>query len=198
MILDSLLEIPRDFNPIVVGCSYFKSVKEIPEYFKYYIGGILFNNHCDTEYRRESKNFFKFSEKYIFVDYRLSEVISKKGNIWKLKDPGETDKNKFYFLVSDGNGKYAHGNTIKEAKADLIYKISIRDKSHFKNLDLNKKFEFSELIEMYRTITGACSIGVRNFVETLKLEKKPYSISEVFKLTENQYGGRVFREFFLS
>src|SRR6185369_184802 len=96
------------------------------------------------------------------------------------KDVG---KNKQYFLISDGKGKYAHGETIKEAKEDLIYKISNRDKSEFKNLDVNKKMPYEKCIEVYRVITGACAEGVKNFVKTNEIKKQDYTIQQMSKLT---------------
>lgn len=55
-----------------------------------------------------------------FTDNIFSYVLSTKGNIKKVKrDSGEVN-----YIVTDGNGNYAHGETIKEAKADLVYKIT--------------------------------------------------------------------------
>ena len=130
---------------------------------------------------------------YILVDDRFSEVISQKHNIWKLKDIGKSNK---YYLVSDGKGKYAHGNSIKEAKEDLIYKISNRDKSEYKDIDINEKLPYAKCIEMYRVITGACSNGVRNFIESKGIKKDKFSPLEIAKLTENNYRNEDFKKFF--
>lgn len=98
--------------------------------------------------------------------------------------------------MTDGNGKWAHGKTLKEAKADLVYKISDRDMSKYKGLTLESVLKFEKAIEMYRTITGACAAGTRGFVETLSKVKKEYTVQEIVELTRGQYGNRDFAQFF--
>lgn len=46
------------------------------------------------------------------------------------------------YLVTDGEGRYAHGETIKEARESLIYKIKNRDKSEYESLTLDSKVTF--------------------------------------------------------
>jgi hypothetical protein len=121
-------------------------------------------------------------------------VVNKKGNVYKVKKLNQT---KEFYIVTDGNGKFSHGETLKEAKEDLIYKISSNlDKSKYKNLTLQSKLTFEEGIEAYRVITGACSFGVKDFVTTNKVKKTSYTIEEIIKLTSNSYGGSTFKEFF--
>lgn len=72
--------------------------------------------------------------KYIKVDGIFSVVDSHHGNVYKVHQIGNK---KQMYVVGDGNGKWAHGETIDEARKDLIYKISKRDKSAFKNLKLD-------------------------------------------------------------
>ena len=86
--------------------------------------------------------------------------------------------------------------TNKEAKEDLIYKISERNKDQYKGLDLNKKRPFKECIEMYRVITGACSTGTKHFIESNSIKKKQYSITEIINITKGQYGCDSFSSFF--
>lgn len=45
--------------------------------------------------------------------------------------------------------------TIKEAKDDLIYKISDRDTSMYYNFTLDTIVTHKEAVKMYRKITGA-------------------------------------------
>ena len=101
------------------------------------------------------------------------------------------------YLVTDGNGKWSHGKTLKDAKKDLIYKISNTDKSGYKDFTLDTEVTFEEGVEMYRVITGACSFGVKNFVETnLDEVKQRYKVPEIISLTEGRYGHENFRNFF--
>jgi hypothetical protein len=198
--LNSLTEIPEGFNPTVGITLYLNSLTEIPKGFNPTVGGDLFLNSLKqipegfnrSDYEDKNISLFEW-DNHIKCDNRFSEVISKKGNVWKLKD---ICKDKIYYLVTDGNGNYAHGDTIKEAKDDLIYKISNRDVSQYQNIDLNKKFSFTECITMYRSITGSCSTGVRNFIETNGIKKQSYSVNDIIGITKNNYGNESFNKFF--
>lgn len=68
---------------------------------------------------------------FIKVDGMFAKKINHHGNVLEVKKIAGT---KTFFIVTDGNGKYAHGDTIQEAKKDLIYKISNRDKSEYESL----------------------------------------------------------------
>ena len=59
---------------------------------------------------------------YIKIDGIFSKVVSHHGNVYKIRQIGEFKER---FVVTDGSGKWSHGDTIKEAKDDLIYKIPI-------------------------------------------------------------------------
>ena len=102
--------------------------------------------------------------------------------------------------VVEKDGIYSHGATIKEAKESLIYKLSDRDTSKYKDYTLDTVITFEEAIKMYRCITGACEGGTRNFVENILpskgKKKKKYTISEVIQLTEGQYNNDKLKEFF--
>jgi hypothetical protein len=126
-----------------------------------------------------------------FTDGMFFYVISTKGSVKKLKN----DDGEISYLVSEGD-KHAHGNTIKEARDSLVYKIGQRDKSAYKDVKLSDKFTVPEFIEMYRVITGACEFGVKSFVNSQKKVKKQYSVSEIIKLTNGQHGSKQFKEFF--
>ena len=132
---------------------------------------------------------------YIKVDGIFSEVVSHKGNLYKTKQIG---KKEIGYLITDGNGKWSHGATIQEAKADLIYKVSNRDKSQYENLSLDDTLTFEEAIAAYRVITGACSAGTRDFVENRlpKPHKEKYTIREIIELTKSEYQSETFKQFF--
>ena len=131
---------------------------------------------------------------YIQCDGIFSKVLSHKGNVWKVQNLWSKD---IYFLVTDGNGKYAHGETIQDAKADLIYKISNRDKSKYNDLSLDREVSFEDAIEMYRVITGACAAGTKDFIEhRLKVKKDKYTVAELIELTKGEYQSDMFADFF--
>ena len=135
------------------------------------------------------------NKKYIKVDGIFSIVDNYHGNVYKVHKVGST---KQMYVVGDGNGKWAHGNTIDKARKDLIYKISNRDKSAYKNLKLDSELTFEEAIECYRVITGSCEVGTKDYVENRlpKPHKEKYSIREMIELTKNEYQGESFKEFF--
>ena len=134
------------------------------------------------------------NSKFIKVDGIFAEKVNHQGNVWEVKIINGT---KTFFIATDGNGKYAHGDTIHEAKKDLIYKISNRDKSKYENLTLDSELTFEEAIECYRVITGACSFGTKDFVENYLSEKKgKYTIREMIELTKGRYGNETFERFF--
>ena len=134
------------------------------------------------------------NSKFIKVDGIFAEKVNRHGNVWEVKNINDT---KTFFIVTDGNGKYAHGNTIQEAKTDLIYKISNRDKSEYESLTLDSVLSFEEAIECFRVITGACSFGTKDFVENYLAEKKDkYTIREMIELTRGRYGNETFKDFF--
>ena len=135
------------------------------------------------------------NKKYIKVDGIFSVVDNYHGNVYKVHKVGSK---KQMYVVGDGNGKWAHGETIDEARKDLIYKISNRDKSAYENLKLDSVLTFEEAIECYRVITGSCAVGTKDYVENRlpKPHKEKYSIREMIELTKNEYQGKVFEAFF--
>ena len=106
--------------------------------------------------------------------------------------------NKDQYLVTDGNGKWAHGDTVKEAKGDLIYKISNRDKSKYEGWTTRTEVSFEEAIDAYRVITGACAAGTKGFVERMNPEQRKdrYTVAELIEITRGQYGHEAFKAFF--
>ena len=165
------------------------------------VGGYLYlENTLDTSKVNRNINeesFFSWrNNKYIKADGIFSKVISRKKNVFKIQQIGSTKES---YLVTDGNGKYAHGDSIKEAKEDLIFKISDRDKSEYKSLTLESKLTFEKAIECYRIITGACSFGTKDFVSNRLIKKeKEYTVAEMIEVTKGEYGNSTFRTFFES
>ena len=181
--LSSLTAIPEGFNPTVGGSLDLRSLTAIPEGF----------NESKFEQKEVGVLEWKGKEKnWILADGCFSEVISKRGNVYTLRDIG---KQELTYLVTDGV-YYSHGKTIQEAKADLVYKKSNKDTSAFVGLDLDEKRSFDFGIEAYRSITGACGAGVRRFVEEKGLFGRSFSIREIADVTRGAYNSKVFCDFF--
>lgn len=134
--------------------------------------------------------------RYIKADGIFSVIDSHHGNVYKVHTLGQEDKP--FYLITDGDNHWAHGATIAETKADLLYKISDRDTSEYEKLSLDDTLSYEEAIVAYRTITGACSAGTRDFIENRlpSPHKDKYTIREIIKLTKNEYGGKAFAKFF--
>lgn len=98
--------------------------------------------------------------------------------------------------MTDGCGKWSHGETLRAAKDDLIYKIGNRDKSLYADLTLDSVLTIEKAIEAYRVITGACAAGTRYFVKSLSKVKQKYTIREICEITKGEYGAKEFADFF--
>ena len=130
---------------------------------------------------------------YRKIDGIFCEVLSSKGNILKVKVGLKTA---YIFFKND---VYAHGNTIKHAYYDWLFKTSDRDVEKYRNVKPNEVHTLEWWVIAYRTITGACSFGTNNFLENNKEKYKPeMTLEEVIKATEGQYGSSTFKEFFKS
>ena len=213
LFLKNLEKLPENFN-FIIGGSLFLNLKELPDNFnpvvrrKINYNLITVFNANNFEYTSEYISTNKppsllswKNEKYIMVDGFFSEVICKKGKIYKVKDicsgyiGGGYDRE--VFLVTDGKGTYAHGSTIKKAKEDLLFKIDKnKNLDSFKSLKLDSKISYKNAIECYRLITGACEYGTKKFIETNNIKNKDYTIKEIIKITKNQYRNDEFKQFF--
>ena len=134
--------------------------------------------------------------KFLYVDGILSEVIKKRGNVYHVRNRVNEP---ISYAITDGENNWAHGRTLKEAKEDLLFKISSRSLSEYANLTLDDKLTYEEAIACYRIITGACRAGTLRFLEEhnlIKKHKKEYTIKEIIELTKNDYNGDVFMNFF--
>ena len=128
---------------------------------------------------------------YRKIDGIFCEVLSSKGNILKVKTGLKTA---YIFFKDD---VYAHGNTVKQAYYDWLFKTSDRDVEKYRDVKSSEVHPLEWWVIAYRTITGACSFGTNNFLENNKEKYKPeMTLEEVIKATEGQYGSSTFKDFF--
>ena len=151
---------------------------------------VIFKLNYKGAYLFENEN-----GKYIKADGILAKIVEQKGNVYHVKLSWAED---ITYLVTDGEGRWAHGDTLEKAKSDLLYKITDRDKSDYKHLSLDSELSFEDAIVCYRVITGACSFGTKDFVEHRLGENKKevYTIREIIELTKGEYGNKAFKDFF--
>ncbi len=159
--LSSLTSLPEGFNPTVGGSLYLRSLISIPEGFNPTVGDWLdLRSGLTCNYKKMGENkLLTWCEcKYILADGIFTEVIKHKNGIYHLKKIGE---NKITYLINKDD-KFSHGETLQQAKEDLIYKIGNRDKTEYNDLNLDSVLSFEEAIQCYRIVTGSCSFGVKS------------------------------------
>lgn len=194
--LNCITELPNNFKPIVSGSLYLISINEIPDGFNPTVGeNIYYDKSSYKKINHEIPILSWENGKYIKVDGIFCEVLHKKDNIFKCK---HITKKKPFYIVSDSNDTYAHGESIKEAQSDLLYKLTERNVDGYKNLTLDSILTHDDAVICYRVITGACSFGTNDFLENILGDnsKESYTINEIIQLTENQYGNITFKDFF--
>lgn len=115
-----------------------------------------------------------------FTDGMFAYVISNKKGVKKVK----TEQGKVLYIVSDEHGNSAHGETIEEAREDLVYKVVAKFDGVVPGSATGK-----EWVGLYRAITGACSAGIRAFVEqTGKSLDEVYTKEEIGQLVKGRFG----------
>ena len=132
---------------------------------------------------------------YLFADGVLTKIASKKkrGEVTVYKT-SKIGTEKIVYVVQVGD-VFSHGDTVKQAKADIIYKIGSRDTAFCSSWKLTDRKTKAELIAAYRAITGACFAGTRMFCEGRRLPEI-LTISEAIATTAGQYGAEKFKKFF--
>jgi hypothetical protein len=197
--LRRLTSIPEGFNPTVGGSLYLSSLTSIPEGFNPTVGGYLdLSSRLKTTYKELPSGYLLSWQdgKYLLADGIFTEVISHKGNVYHVRKIAQKE---VFYLITDGSGHWSHGETLKEAKADLIFKICDRTKDDYANLRLTDSLPFEDAIVCYRVITGACSFGTKDFVNNrLKKRLKNYSITEIIEVTKGEWGNKAFSDYFKS
>lgn len=103
--------------------------------------------------------------------------------------------------ICKGNGYFAHGETLKEARLALQKKI-------FENMDTdetieqflstfekNKKYPAIDFYEWHHYLTGSCEMGRKSFMRDRNINfGDMYTVDEFIALCENSYGGETIKE----
>lgn len=180
------------------GSLYLRSLTTLPENISLTCGGWLYLRSGDRYIGDDVSSLqvmrWQWRDRhYIKGDGIFQEVVSQRGKVYRVKSIGS---DKVTYLVTDGEGRWAHGETLKAAKDDLIYKISDRDTTKYNSLTLDSVLTKAEAIQCYRAITGACVAGTKGFITSLPEVKEQYTIAEIIKLTKGYYGAETFANFF--
>ena len=174
--LSSVTSIPEGFNPTVGGDLYLG--RGLKGKSKKPIGNI------DT---LKNKLLFWQNGKYVSADGVFTEVVNKRGDVYRVR---KIHSQKEFFLVTDGR-THAHGDTLKKAKEDFQFKII---SAKLKNEPITKDTKIT--INYYRMVTGACELGVKNWMAENKMTKESYKASELLPILEktNAYGVEKFKK----
>ena len=129
---------------------------------------------------------------FSFADGILARIVSSRGPVSRVVICGQT---KVSYVVSDDDGNYAHGDTLDEARADLMVKRTSRDLTQFEAWTLDRVVSKSEAIFAYRSITGACSKGTRLWLEQHQTPDK-ITVGGIIEITKGAYGASAFADFF--
>ncbi len=101
------------------------------------------------------------------------------------------------------NGKFAHGNTLREAFEALqekLYDDSTEEqrlqkfREHFP--DFSKEYPAKELFVWHHVLTGSCKAGRESFCRDngINIDKDTFTIHEFISLTKNSYGGKTIKK----
>ena len=104
-------------------------------------------------------------------------------------------------FIAKGNGYFAHGKTLKEARESLMAKIfenMDRDEaiSEFINkFEKNKAYPGTDFFEWHHYLTGSCLMGRESFVKNHGLDlNRHYTVKEFINICENDYGGEIIKK----
>ena len=129
---------------------------------------------------------------FSFADGILARIASKRGQVSRVIVCGKTE---ISYVVCDDEGNNAHGDTLAEARADLMVKRTSLDLTHFKAWTLDKEVSKADAILAYRSITGACAKGTRIWLEQRQTPEN-ITVKGIIEITKGAYGSEKFEKFF--
>ncbi len=92
------------------------------------------------------------------------------------------------YVMTDGNGIWAHGSSVRSAHSSLSRKLEVIANSkarmemieNYKQAGLDVKYPLEEMVELFRSITGACEWGCDNFIKTKSIDaEESFSINDI-------------------
>ena len=105
-------------------------------------------------------------------------------------------------FIAKGNGKFAHGETVREAFDALQKKLydnsteKERIEAFVKKFpEYDKEYDNKDLFYYHHILTGSCKMGRETFISNkgLSLDDKT-TIREFVELTQYEYGGNIIRK----
>ena len=105
--------------------------------------------------------------------------------------------------VVKGHNKFAHGETLKKALADLeneifedMYTEEAIERFIEQFSDLNKKYPAKDFYVWHNRLTGSCEMGRTQFVKNggFDLENDTFTVQEFIDITRDAFGGEVIKQ----
>ena len=103
--------------------------------------------------------------------------------------------------ICKGNGYFAHGETLKEAKKALQEKILENMNTDetierfLSTFEKNKKYPTKDFYDWHHYLTGSCEMGRKSFMQDRNITfDDMYTVDEFITLCENSYGGEIIKE----
>ena len=103
--------------------------------------------------------------------------------------------------ICKGNGYFAHGETLKEARKALQEKIlenmntDETIEQFLSTFEKNKKYPTKDFYDWHHYLTGSCEMGRKSFMQDRNIAfDDMYTVDEFITLCENSYGGEIIKE----
>lgn len=104
-------------------------------------------------------------------------------------------------FIAKGNGYFAHGKTIKDARDALREKIFENMDSEeaienfLKTFEKGKEYPGTQFFEWHHYLTGSCQMGRESFVKNkgIKLEDT-FTVDRFIELCEDDYGSEIIKK----
>ena len=157
------------------------------------VGGYLYiNSNAKLDAPFLNKVSYKVIDGYLFViksTKTKGDITIHSGYNAKGVKKGKLIEQPIIYVAEKGEF-YAHGETIKKAIEDLNFKIAAET---LKKEPINKDTKLT--IKHYRLITGACELGVKDWMQSNKVKEgiKAIDLLPILEKT-NAYGLQSFKK----
>lgn len=142
-----------------------------------------------------------FGGKDVFYIDGIRTIINRiNGNVaYGAIIAADLSLNKCFVVKQDG--KFAHGDTLKNAMSALADKLfegmptEERIERFWSEFKLGKKYPAQLFFDWHHRLTGSCEMGRRQFAEDrgIDVETAEYTPEEFIELTENAYNGQIIK-----
>ncbi len=143
-----------------------------------------------------------FGGKDVFYIDGIRTIINRiNGNVaYGAIIAADLSLNKCFVVKQDG--KFAHGDTLKNAMSALADKLfegmptEERIERFWSEFKPRKKYPAQLFFDWHHRLTGSCEMGRRQFAEDrgIDVETAKYTPEEFIELTENAYNGQIIKQ----